>query len=306
MTKDVVVSIICITYNHEKFIRDTLLGFVNQKTNFPFEAIIGDDCSVDKTSEIIREFENKYPDIIKPVYRKKNIGARKNWIDVFNKCKGKYIAICEGDDYWINQYKLQKQVDFLDSNPDFAMCSHDVKTVFEGVENKDPFVESQKVSTFDDIVEHGHFIPTLSIMFRKKALPVIPEWFNELWVGDIPFVHLITHYGKNYHMDDIMGLKRKHKEGISQKPTRQDLQYKEYLVENKLFFYKKLNEFFEYEHKKVLNPIISRHYLNVAFLNFKYKLYKKFILDLIRGFFYSPFIFFEILFGNKWLKIISG
>jgi glycosyltransferase involved in cell wall biosynthesis len=122
MTNDPLVSICCITYNHEKYIQQCLEGFLIQKTTFLFEILIHDDASTDRTADIIREYETKYPDIIKPIYQTENqyskgviVSAVYNW----PRAKGKYIALCEGDDYWIDSYKLQKQVDFMEANPEY-------------------------------------------------------------------------------------------------------------------------------------------------------------------------------------------
>ncbi|MBO5924474.1 MAG: glycosyltransferase [Lentisphaeria bacterium] len=121
------VSICCITFKHEKYIRECLDGFIMQKTNFPFEVIVHDDASPDKTADIIREYEAKYPDIIKPIYQTENQYSKKIkslWKHVFPRCRGKYIAICEGDDFWCDENKLQMQYDFMEANPDYSLCMH--------------------------------------------------------------------------------------------------------------------------------------------------------------------------------------
>lgn len=128
------VSICCLTYNHESYIRQCLDGFVMQKANFPIEILIHDDASTDGTQDIIREYEVKYPNIIKPIYQKENQyskGVKVSLVYNYPRAKGKYIALCEGDDYWTDPYKLQKQVDFLESHPDYVMCSHDVDIYFQ-------------------------------------------------------------------------------------------------------------------------------------------------------------------------------
>lgn len=122
-----VVSICCITFKHEKYIRECLDGFIMQKTTFPFEVIVHDDASPDKTADIIREYEAKYPDIIKPIYQTENQHSKKIkslWKHVFPRVRGKYIAICEGDDFWTSPDKLQKQYDFMEANPDYSLCMH--------------------------------------------------------------------------------------------------------------------------------------------------------------------------------------
>ena len=132
MNKTTKVSISCLAYNHEPYISKCLDGFIMQKTDFPFEVLIHDDASTDRTADIIREYEAKYPDIIKPIYQTENkyskgIGITKTY--QFPRAKGKYIAMCEGDDYWTDPLKLQKQVDFLEKNEEYSACFHDIEIV---------------------------------------------------------------------------------------------------------------------------------------------------------------------------------
>lgn len=124
------VSVRCITYNHEPYIAQALDGFLMQKTNFPFEVIVHDDASPDKTADIIREYEAKFPKIIKPICETENQyskhdGSLGRIMDA--ACKGKYIVLCEGDDYWIDENKLQIQVDFLEGNSEYGMCFHNAQ-----------------------------------------------------------------------------------------------------------------------------------------------------------------------------------
>ena len=132
MDNEIKVSIICNAYNHEKYIRDALDGFVMQKTNFKFEVLIHDDASTDHTADIIREYENEYPDIIKPIYSKENQYSKKDGSlsrIQYGRAKGRYIAICEGDDYWTDPLKLQKQYDAMEKHPEVDICAHAVNTV---------------------------------------------------------------------------------------------------------------------------------------------------------------------------------
>ncbi|GHV23843.1 hypothetical protein AGMMS49959_18350 [Planctomycetales bacterium] len=131
------VSIICPTYNHAKFIRQCLDGFVMQKTNFPVEVLIHDDASTDGTADIIREYEQKYPDLIKPIYQTENQWS-KNRLNVSKICcemycnsQSKYIASCEGDDYWTDPSKLQKQIDFLENNDNYSICFCSARVLWE-------------------------------------------------------------------------------------------------------------------------------------------------------------------------------
>ena len=129
--EDVLLSVICTTYNHEKYIRQALDSILMQKVNFKYEVIVGEDCSPDNTREILKEYEKKYPDIFTMVYRDKNIGAKKNSFDISMRCKGKYIAYLECDDYWTDENKLQKQVDYLEAHPNTIEVAHRVVIVDE-------------------------------------------------------------------------------------------------------------------------------------------------------------------------------
>ena len=132
--KKPLVSISCITYNHEKYIRDTIESFLMQMTTFPFEILIHDDASTDGTANIIKEYQKKYPDIIYPIYQKENQYSKKIRITAtyqLPRARGKYIAICEGDDYWIDPNKLQKQVDFLERNLEYGLVCTDIILINE-------------------------------------------------------------------------------------------------------------------------------------------------------------------------------
>lgn len=215
------VSILCITYNHKNYIRQCLDGFVMQKTNFDFIAYVGDDCSTDGTTEIVKEYEYKYPNIIKGIYHSKNTNVIGNYFDVVNACKSKYVAVCEGDDYWIDEYKLQKQVDFLESNPDYAICFHPVKVVYEGFdfEKTDEIYPTQKMiksgTTFELLLK-TNFIQTNSVMYRWKFNDKkIEEYFpKDILPGDF-YLHLLhAKEGKIKMLTDAMSVYRRNPSGI--------------------------------------------------------------------------------------------
>lgn len=181
-SKEVLVSISCITYNHVQYIRQCLDGFLMQQTNFAFEVLIHDDCSTDGTTEIIKEYELMYPDIIKPIYEKENQyqQGKPSGSVVWNfpRAQGKYIAMCEGDDYWIDPLKLQKQVDFLDANLEYGMCytnfniyyqdtKHIVHDVFTTHSQKFPI----KYDSVEEFVLKGGYVCPPSWVFRKECLP---------------------------------------------------------------------------------------------------------------------------------------
>ena len=123
------LSVCLITYNHEKYIRQAIEGVVCQKVDFEWELIIADDFSTDGTRTILKEYQEKYPNQIRLILQEKNVGPAQNWLDLMNTPKSKYIAYFEGDDYWIDENKLQKQVDFLEQNPSFTLCHSNVKVI---------------------------------------------------------------------------------------------------------------------------------------------------------------------------------
>ena len=146
------VTICCITYKHEKYIRECLNGFIMQKTNFPFEVIVHDDASPDKTADIVREYEAKYPDIIKPIYQTQNqrsLGKKVSLTYVYPKVRSKYIAICEGDDFWCDPNKLQMQYDFMEAHPDYSLCMHGFKRLdyFARTYKNMPFIKNLRFIT---------------------------------------------------------------------------------------------------------------------------------------------------------------
>ena len=147
MRKKYKLTIVCLAYNQVGFIRECLDGFVMQKTNFPFQVIVHDDASTDGTAEIIAEYARKYPDIINPVLQTENqwsqgVSIARDYI--WPKINSEYVAICEGDDYWTDPHKLQKQVDFLDSHPDFSVCFHPVRVTWEDGREPDYIYPTKK------------------------------------------------------------------------------------------------------------------------------------------------------------------
>lgn len=176
------VSISCITYNHKDFIRDALEGFLMQKTNFSFEVLIHDDCSTDGTTEIIREYADKYPNIIKPMYEQENQyqNGKPYGSEVWNypRSKGKYIALCEGDDYWTDPFKLQKQVDFLEAHPEYGMCytNFDLKNEDTGkytIKAFDtlPQIFQKEFNSVEEFILRKGYVCPPSWLFRKELMP---------------------------------------------------------------------------------------------------------------------------------------
>ncbi len=220
MKNEITVSVCCATYNHEPYIRQCLDGFVMQKTDFAFEVLINDDASTDNTADIIREYEEKYPDIIKPIYQPENrysqgvpISATFNW----SRAKGKYIAQCEGDDYWTDPLKLQKQVDFLEANEDYSLCCHNVK-IWKEVEqkwsNNYAYRLIPETTTIVDLA-NGNYLYTASMMFRCDER-VFSDFssIKRIELGDYFLRILNAKYGKIKRLNDTMAVYRVHSGGV--------------------------------------------------------------------------------------------
>lgn len=214
MNKEIIVSISCITYNQAAYIRECIDGFLMQKTSFPFEILIHDDCSTDGTTEIIQEYAEKYPDIIKPLYETENQyqNGKPAGSAVWNfpRAKGKYIAICEGDDYWIDPLKLQKQVDFLEANQEYGMCYGKVERYNEKKRCVTGISGNNRCS-FKDIIKANQ-IPTLTALFKKEFFnsyveKILPD-ANNWKMGDKPLWLWISLNSKIFFMNEVLGVYR--------------------------------------------------------------------------------------------------
>ncbi|MCH7321027.1 glycosyltransferase [Solibacillus sp. MA9] len=215
--ENIVVSIHCLAYNHEKFIAEALESFLMQKTNFKFEILIHDDASTDRTQEIIKEYELQHPELIKPIYQSENQYSKENSANTINlinlnRAKGKYIAVCEGDDYWIDPYKLQKQVDYLEKNPDCSLCVHGgyiVTAAEKKVLLKNRSYKKDKDYTVGEVIEGGGgLFLTNSMLFPKKYALERPAFLLNAPVGDYPYAINLSLQGKVYYIDEFMSAYR--------------------------------------------------------------------------------------------------
>lgn len=179
------VSIRCLVYNHEPYLRQCLDGFVMQKTNFAFEAIVHDDASTDGSAAIIREYADKYPDIIKPIYEIENQYSKRDGSisRIMNNAvhpSVKYIALCEGDDYWTDPLKLQKQVEFLESHPEYSMCYTNILCYNQTKKKFHEWILSDAdIITIDDLIKYNR-VHTLTTVLRKSLLFEYLDFSNRL------------------------------------------------------------------------------------------------------------------------------
>jgi glycosyltransferase involved in cell wall biosynthesis len=212
------VSVSVFTFNYEKFLAQALDSVLAQKTSFPVEIVIGDDLSTDHTRAIAREYAERYPGRFVLSFNDTNIGGTRNWIRTMNKCSGKYIALLDGDDYFTDPYKLQKQYDALEKGADLVLSFHGVEEKYDDIAGQDKIVLYEKEEyTLPDFLERGWFIRTGATFFRNGIAPVQPPE----WVYDFPYrydtilhVFLCMH-GKAICLNEVMSVWRKHSKGMS-------------------------------------------------------------------------------------------
>jgi glycosyltransferase involved in cell wall biosynthesis len=217
----IMVSICCLTYNQERFVAQAIESFLMQETNFKVEIIVGNDCSTDGTASVVEAFIQKYPGRIRMVSTAKNMGPHYNMINVLKGCKGKYIALCEGDDYWTDPFKLQKQVDFLEKNTEYIICCHYTNVVDE--EGNTIYVNPKPVPfiyTYHDLLAgKQEETKTATVLYRNVSevhqLFTRP-WFLKCHAGDKIFKLFATHYTgrKIYVLPEVMSCYRNHAGGV--------------------------------------------------------------------------------------------
>lgn len=203
------VTIVCITYNHSYYIGKAIEGFLMQKTNFSYEILIHDDASTDNTAEIIKSYEKRYPDIIKPIYQIENQyskGVKISPTLLYPKAKGEYIAICEGDDFWTDENKLQIQVDYMDKHKDCSITFHladEISLTDNKVRKGAPFLWSGKVD-LNRFNKRRTIIETCTIVCRKSYLMELPEYYYNSPVGDLPLELFLLSKGYGYYFNKNM------------------------------------------------------------------------------------------------------
>ncbi len=227
MNKSIKLSIQCPVYNHEPFLRQCLDGIVIQKTNFAFEAIVHDDVSTDNSVSIIREYAEKYPEVIKTIYETTNVYAQGKLDEVLNNaCSGEYIAICEGDDYWTDPNKLQKQVNFLDAHPEYGACCHRFVEYYEDTKSfskSDHWasVITEDVSGFELTKENyfkiGRLPQILTLVYRKDLLEKqsLFRQIRQRSQYDQTMFYSLVQEAPIWIMNEQMGVYRRHSGGVA-------------------------------------------------------------------------------------------
>lgn len=266
-----ILSVCMITYNHERYIRDAIEGVIMQKTDFQFELVIGEDCSTDHTLNICKEYLNKYPDLIKLLTVEKNIGAMPNMIRTINSCNGKYIAFCEGDDYWINPNKLQKQVDFLARNIEYSVCFHEALILWDDKSKPPKYFcppNQNETSTIEDVVDNNWFVPSASIVFRNEIIKPLPDWFNNIHNGDFALLLLLANKGKIGYINEVMSIYRKSENSLSAGIGKNYILIDEKIIQLLSLF----NNFSEYKFDRLIKEKIYKLQQEIRYLSLRKKI----------------------------------
>lgn len=274
---EVMVSVICLAYNHEAKIKAALEGFVSQKTNFLFEVIIHDDASSDKTADIIREYEQKYPHIIKPIYQVENQYSK--GVDIIHqymlpKARGKYYALCEGDDSWINQHKLQKQFDYMEAHPQCMLCGHRAKyqstdglkwisPTGEVASDYFPLQNESRNYSVDDLVrEGGGSIATASFFMRRKVLENQP--FRSDLFGDYQLTMFAAILGECHCLQDVMSVYNYSNNGSFSKTFLQNKEFRIQVNQTFIDLLKSIDEYTDYNYSESIREKIRYHTYHVG------------------------------------------
>lgn len=289
MSSDYLVSVCSTTYNMEAYIAQALDSWLSQETSFPFEIIISDDGSTDGTCDVVRRYMKVYDNI--RLISTGHIGKMPNFIRSLQACTGKYIALCDGDDYWIDSHKLQKQFDFMESNPDFEECFTNswVLTVETG-EKKVAKTQVWNIATTSGLLLHrdndnvqmspGH---TSTFFYRNQYLKEYPKWMYGDVMTDFPLYMLMSKYGKAKFINEITSVYRHRMNGVS------SLNFsREHSWRRRIFVYKHINRDFNYQFSRQINPIIADYYFALGKYLYKNKSKRQGIVSILQAVIYNP------------------
>ena len=280
MNDDIKVSICCVTYNQQEYIKQALDTFINQKLDFKYEIIIHDDASTDNTAKIVKEYSKKYPNLLVPILEKENQYSKKpnSILEIcFQKAKGEYIALCDGDDGFTGGGRLIEQIKYLDKNPKISLCSHDKKVIDDSgnfIENISAY--SNGIVDIEKFLTSSKSMHTSSLVFRKKDIMNLPNYFHSATVGDLPLkLHLLS-LGNAYHIDKVMSFYRENSKGSWSLNEKQNISEIEKNHKMEIKVYELFNEQTKYKYDELIKYRILykefNYYLRIN--NFK-ELYKK-------------------------------
>jgi glycosyltransferase involved in cell wall biosynthesis len=299
-----IVSVVMITYAHENYIEQAINGVLMQECDFEVELIIANDCSPDTTDAVIMEILKTHPKAswIKYIRHEKNIGAMANFVFTLKEAKGKYIALCEGDDYWTDPLKLQKQFNFMEIHKECSICYHQIKWIYTFPE---PFgknehlnisnIDDQEISSIEHLIKIGWYIRSSSMFYRNFKLP---EGFIDLYIGDYPLHVLLADRGKIGFIKDCMSVYLVHQNGLS----ANILNNQKFEIVNKNFEDKiKMYEFLNHETKFKYTYLFSINIFDTVFNHLRYLANKRnlFFLKILANYILK----FGLIFFIKYLTL---
>jgi glycosyltransferase involved in cell wall biosynthesis len=264
------VSVAVLTYNHAEFVAQALGSVLDQKASFEWEIVVGDDCSTDGTREILKSYARKHPERIRLLLHPQGLGPHElnlagnnNFLATYRACRGEYVALLDGDDYWTNDSKLEKQVRFLDTHPNCSLCCHAVAVEYSGERgrNWDPVIgeSAKEICSIEDILrlETKPEMPEPSMMIRRRSLRKFPDWFNGMFNSDYALQVLLAERGDVGFLSDCMAVHRKHAGGAS-RIYDTDPDFCNAML---LKLHLALNEHLEYQYASILGPYIEHERL---------------------------------------------
>lgn len=250
------VSIGLIAFNHEPFIEQAVFGILAQRTNFDFEIVCGADLSTDRTTSILARLQEQHPEKIRLLSTDRNLGMIQNYVRTYQACQGEYVALLDGDDYWCAEDKLQKQIDFLDQHPDFAITFHSVLKVYED-ESRQPKVirpaDGRSVFDLDDLLT-SMFIPTCSAVFRNGLIGEFPAGSASLKMLDWLIFVLVARHGKIGFIDDVMAVYRVHSSG-----WWSSMESSKRLMAN-IGFFEQINPYLKFQYSKTIQATLKQYW----------------------------------------------
>lgn len=260
------LSILVPTFNHGKFITQMLEGALRQKTNFDFEIVIGDDASTDDNAIIIKEYSERFPNKIRAFLHPQNLGpelpkelgGKNNVAFLFAQCKSKYIALCEGDDFWTDDLKLQKAFDFLENNKEYALCHHQLDVIYQDnsdIHGFNPNDQRDTSNLLDLLNDEFWFLGTASTVFRNVFMQGMPDWWWKTASGDLGIFIEVAKYGKIKYFPEAMGCYRKHSGGMTNIHTPQN----QFFLRNRMEMFQNLDKYFEMKYHKILVKTIEKY-----------------------------------------------
>jgi len=281
------VSVLMITYNHERFIAKAVESALMQETHFDYEIVIGEDCSTDATREILLEYRKRHPEKIRLLLHDQNLGlgGKKNLAVTLRNCRGQYIAMLEGDDYWTSPVKLQQQACFLDGHPGYAGCFHPVRYVDDQdrLLEEHPVVNLGKETVALEDLLRGNPIYTCSVMFRRGLIQELPAWYFESTLGDWPLHMLNARHGLIGYINEEMGAYRTHDTGIWSVLSEIER------IPQAIKVLQSVDAHFNFEYRKIIRDAISGWYLRLAVAGARNGNWRLALGSALRGLKQSPF-----------------